>query len=288
MTSINYDPNLLANFAVNGALEPNRLDQPGGMSLRSICAVTAVRDPAVDCGSQVSEWFIDTPAGLPDGTGNLYFPPQSPPTPDQPPQSGVWLREVEPDIYRVLVHPIPASLGVNFQVAPGQAQPPPPIYCQVPVELAPYDPAAREQLFLAPPLEPSDSARAEQYARNAGLAFLPTIACSQELVNAAGVNAPITAFISGPANGQAVSGAFDIIGTAQFTPEQADYYKIEIYGGPFVNWTTVNTIHNNSVTNGVLEQMPALSPGTYQLQLVVVGRDGNYVQPPYQITVQAQ
>ncbi len=288
ITGVYNTPELLAALAVDGQLLPNQLEAPGGISLRNVCAIGALRDPALDCTAQTADWMLDSPAGLPDGSGGLMYPAPVLPTPDQPPPSGVWLREIEPDIYRVLVHPLPPQISqsIVFSAPPGQVAPPSPLYCQVPVELAAYDPGAREQLFLAPPLDPQDAARAEQYARSAGLAFLPTIACSQELINAAGA-APtaVTAYIASPANGQTVSGPFDILGTAQFAPEQADYYKIEIIGGPFAGWTTVNTVHPGSVVNGVLESIPALSTGTYQLQLVVVGRDGNYVQPPYQITI---
>ncbi len=290
INTLHSDQNMLGALAVDGQLLPNRMDPPGGMTLQSICSLDGLREPALDCSSQVAEWLLDTPAGLFDG-GGIYFPPAPAPTPDQPPPSGVWLREVQPDIYRVLVHPIPASIaqGIVFGVAPGQLPPPAPLYCQVPVELAPYDPGAREQLFIGPPLDPADSAQAESYARSAGIPFLPTIACSQDLINMAGSASPVvTAYIASPASGQVISGPFDIIGTAQFSPEQADYYKIEIIGGPFAGWTTVNNIHTNSVVNGVLESLPALSPGDYQFQLIVVGRDGNYVQPPYQIGITVQ
>ncbi|MBW4439538.1 MAG: transglycosylase domain-containing protein [Pleurocapsa minor GSE-CHR-MK-17-07R] len=287
ITGIYSNPDMLARFAVNGQLQPDRLEQPGGMSMRNICSISGLRDPAVGCAGQTSEWMLDSPAGLFDGNG-IFYPPAPAPTQDIQPPSGVWMREVEPSIYNVVVVPLPQSFaqGIVFQVAPGQPQPPYPLYCQVPMELIPIAQGAREQLFIAPPSDPGDAARAEQYARSAGLAFLPTIACSQDLINAAGSTAPgVTAYIASPANGQVVSGPFDIIGTAQFDAGQASYYKVEIIGGPFGGWTTVNNIHSNSVVNGVLESIPGLSPGNYQLQLVVVGNDGNYAQPPYQISI---
>jgi len=30
-----------------------------------------LRDPATSCASQVSDWFLDSPAGIPDGLGNI-------------------------------------------------------------------------------------------------------------------------------------------------------------------------------------------------------------------------
>jgi hypothetical protein len=74
----------------------------------------------------------------------------------------------------------------------------------------------------------------------------------------------------------------------QFSPEQAQYYRVDIRGGQFGDWATIHDIHPNSVTDGVLESLPPLPPGEYQLQLVVVGNDGNYAQPPFQISFGVQ
>src|SRR5690606_1819372 len=107
---------------------------------------------------------------------------------DQPPASGPWLHQVEPDLYRVLVHSIPPEVGqsIQFGVDPGQQPPPAPIYCQVPVELVGSAPAAREQLFIAPPPNAQDAVKAEQWARANGVPFLPTIACNPDLLSATG------------------------------------------------------------------------------------------------------
>ncbi|MDX2162437.1 MAG: transglycosylase domain-containing protein [bacterium] len=279
-----YNAGLIDEFTVEGGRLPDRLDAPSGLSYRSLCAIPALRDPAPDCAQSIQELFLDTPAGVPDGQGGLQYPSAPQTQPEQPPQTGVWLREVEPDIYRVVVHPLPPNLGIQLTI-PGQSvQPPSPIYCQVPMEAIPSDPAAREQLFIAPPPDPADAARAEQWARANGYAFLPTIACTIDLINATGGTNVITAFITEPSAGQSVFAGMPILGTASFSPQQAQYYKLELYGGQFgENWVTMGTTHNNAVVNGVLETMPGLQPGNYILQLVVVGNDGNYVQPPYQV-----
>jgi hypothetical protein len=159
----------------------------------------------------------------------------------------------------------------------------------VPVEVAGSVPGAREQWFIAPPPDPSDSARAEQYARSAGYAFLPTIACTPELLSASGGPIAVTAFISSPASGQVMSGPFEVVGTVQFDPSQAQYYRVDIRGGAFAEWATINDIHReNNIVNGRLEGPLNLPPGQYQLQLIVVGNDGNFVQPPYQVSFTVQ
>lgn len=282
------DSRMLDQFRSDGQLMADQLPPPSGVSLRPVCAISQLREPAIDCGASQNEWFLDTPAGLPDGSGNLQYPSPPLPTPDAPPVAGPWLREVEDDIYRVLVSPIPSDIAsqIIISVAPGQAPPPPPLYCQVPVEVASSASGAREQLFIAPPPVPADAVQAETYARNNGIAFLPTIACTMELLNLGGFNAPsITAVISSPAAGQVIVDNTPIIGTVQFSSNQATFYKLEIIGGGFSDWTTIGSTHAESVVNGQLEILPGpgLTSGNYRLRLVVVGLDGNYVQAPYEV-----
>jgi hypothetical protein len=221
----------------------------------------------------------------------LQSPPQPQPTQEQPPSAGPWLQEFQPDVFSVLVNPIDPNVAqsIVFSVQPGQPQPPPPLYCQVPIEIATSAPAARQQLFIAPPPVPADAVQAELYARQNGFAFLPTIASTPELLSASGSPVVITAFISQPTSGQIVSPGFPIVGTVQFSPQQASYWKLELYGGQFGDqWVTMNNVQYNSVVNGQLDVIPGLQPGNYQMQLIVVGNDGNYVQAPYQVQFTVQ
>jgi hypothetical protein len=288
MTGIHNDNSMLGSFVIDGVLLPDRLDQPSGMSLRSLCNLSTLREPALDCGSRINEWFLDGPAAYPDAEGNMQYPPAPPATPDEQPQAGPWLREIEPDLYQVLVQPIPPDIAnsIVFSVQPGQPQPPPPLYCQVPIEVAGVVTGISDQLFIAPPPVPEDAVQAEQYARNSGLPFLPTIACTPELLSAGSGPAIVTAYISQPTPGQVITDNTPVIGTAQFSPEQALYYKLELGGGQFGgNWVTMGDVHYDSVINGQLEVLPGpgLSSGNYVIRLVVVGHDGNFVQPPYEV-----
>jgi penicillin-binding protein 1C len=290
MRTIHADNRMIGMFASDGQLLSDQLPPPSGLSLRALCAMSQLREPAVDCGAALQDYFLDTPAGLPDGTGNLQYPPPPLPTPDAPPAAGPWLREVEPDIYRVLVQAIPPEIGAQITIAvpAGQPSPPSPLYCQVPVEIAGSAVGAREQLFIAPPNVPADAVQAEIYARNNGYAFLPTIACSPDLLNlgGGGFGAPvIQAFISSPVANQVITDNTPIIGTVQFNFDQAQFYKLEVIGGGFGDWTTIGSTHNSSVINGVLENLPGpgLPSGSYRLRLVVIGLDGNFVQQPFEV-----
>jgi hypothetical protein len=297
ITGIYENSATLAKFAVDGRLLPDRRNPPDGIEVRRMCNLGQLRDPAIDCQSSQDEIFLSGPAGIPDENGSLQYPAQQPPPADQPPSAGPWLRQVEQDIYRVLVQPIAPEIGgqIQFSVSPGQAQPPAPIYCQVPVEATDFSlsQGAREQLFIAPPPDAGDAAQAEQYARSGGIAFLPTIACDQNLLQlggqAAGGATVISAFISSPAPGEVLTPGFPILGTAQFGPDQAVYYKVEVSGGQFgESWATIGETHPSSVVNGQLEFLPPVQPGNYVVQLIVVGLDGNYVQPPYSVSFTVQ
>ncbi len=282
ITNIYSNPDLLSSFTIDGQLLPDRPSPTAGMSLREICDVRSLRDPATDCNRR-SEWFLDGPAGVPDGGGGLYFPPQP-----APPQQNGTLSEVSPGVYQTLVQPIPPDVAAQivFASQPGVPNPPPPLYCQVPPELTGSAPNARTQLFIAPPPDPADAVASEEYARQAGLAFLPTIACSPELLTIQSAGPQVTtAVITSPQPGAVLSGETPIIGTVQFTPEIAAYYKLEVRGGAFGDWTTIGSTHTEPVINGQLENLfvPGLGSGSFTLRLVLVTSGGTFVQAPYEV-----
>jgi penicillin-binding protein 1C len=274
---------------------PDQMPTPAGISLREICDVRNLRDPATDC-PRINEWFLDGPAGIPDANGNLYFPPA--PQAAQQPSTGPQLTEVSPSVYQVLVTRLAPEVAqlIQFPVNPGQPQPPAPLYCQVPAELAGAAAGATPQLFIAPPPVADDAAAAEQYARQNNLAFLPTIACSPELLQSSnfgiGGGGVAVGVITSPAPGQVLVGETPILGTAQFPNGSGQFYKLEVIGPPFADWVTIGTTHTENVTNGQLENLfvPGLSPGDYRLRLVIVDAGGGFLQSPYEVpfTVAAQ
>ena len=296
ITSIHNNQSMLNNFATDGQLLANQPSPPSGMTLRQLCNVSAMTDPVLDCASRVNEWLLDSPAGIPTSDGTLQYPPAQSQQPTPPVSSGPVLTEVEPGIVRVLAHRIPTELGFQFtfSVGVGQAQPPTPLYCQVPVELAPTAASvgAQEQLFIIPPRDPQEAVEAENFARQSNLAYLPTIACSPELLVGGGTYGPnvVTAIISSPQPGAVLSGETPIIGTVQFSQDQAQFYKIEIIGGSYGGWTTIGNTHRDNVINGQLESLyvPALSPGSYRVRLAIVDWTGGFLQAPYEVPFTVQ
>lgn len=292
ITSI-YAGGGLNSFTASGQI-PDQFTPPSGVSLREICDVRALRDPATDC-SRVNEWFLDSPAALPDAEGNLQYPPAQPEQQPQQQPGQPQLTIVSPGVYQVLAFRLAPEIAnlIQFPVQPGQPNPPAPLYCQVPPELAGAATGSQPLLFIAPPPVPEDAVAAEQYARNNGLAFLPTIACSPDLLQGGGGGfGPIvtTAVITSPQPGQVLSGETPIIGTVQFTADQGKFYKLEVRGGPFGDWVTIGTTHTENVVNGQLENLyvPGLAPGNYVLRLVIVDSGGGFLQTPYEVPFSVQ
>ncbi len=289
MTGIYANPDLLASFATNGQLLSDQPQAPAGLTLRQFCDVSRLTDPSPDCTAKVNEWVLDTPAGRPTADGVLDYP--APPAAPPPITSGPNLQLVEPGVFRVMAHRLPPQLAsqIMLSVPPGQKQPPTPIYCQVPIELELSAAAVGAQylLFIAPPDRPDEAVDAELFARQNNLAFLPTIACQPELLVSGGGYGPavVTAVITSPQPGAVLTAETPIIGTVQFTADQAKFYKIDVIGGPFADWVTIGTTHENSVVNGQLENLyvPGLAPGSYRMRLVLVDHSGGFLQAPYEI-----
>jgi hypothetical protein len=258
------------------------------MSLRQICDVRSLNDPSPGCPRQSSEWFLDSPAGVPDGSGALYYPEQ---VLANQPQSGGYLQEISPDIYRAVAFPInPAvAAGIQFQIGAGELPPPPPRYCRVTPAQASIAVGAQEQIFVAgPSTSQSDAVRAEQWAQQNNIAFLPTIECWDGVfATGTGWGAPIvTAVITSPANGQIISGVLNVVGTVQFDPSQAEFWHLDVIGGEWGDWVPMGTPGYTSMVNQVLFS-GVLPPGNYRIRLRLV-KDGNFLQQPYEVAFTVQ
>lgn len=282
MNTVYNNPVYFDEFLVDGQHVSDAVNPPSGLTYTRICDVRTLTDPATGCNSTIPEYIFDYPALLPDGAGNLT--PQNVQSPQLAiPTGGSYVELVSPGVYRTVVIPLPPEIGnaIQFQVAPGQTAPPPPRYCRVPIEVIQTTPGAREQWFIAPPIEPSDAANAEIYAQGANLAFLPTIECTPELLGFAGTGGfgsrPVTAYISSPQPNEVVSLPMAIMGVVDFSPDQAAYFGIDIIGGQWGSWTPIQDRVFNSVS-GQLGTIPALPSGSYQIRILIAAPDYSDLQ----------
>jgi hypothetical protein len=288
MTGIYGNPDLLGVLG-NRLPDDAHLQAPGGVYARQICNISRgmLKDPATSCSPGITEWFLDSPAAVPDNNGNLI--PVAPSPAPAASSNGPQITEVEPGLARTYVYPIPPDLANAIAAADTSNRTVPPKYCLVPVEVAGQIPGVAEQLFIQPPTFDDAAFYARAWAQANGIAILPQFACNEQMLSAqpvvtsGSIPAGVAATISSPTPGQTVpAGAeLQILGTATWSPGQAQFFKIEIMGGPFGSWTTLGDVsswpNNSGVSNGVLASVMGgvLSPGSYMLQLVVVAPDGN-------------
>lgn len=290
ITGIYADQTLLSVVKRGDDAQP----QPNGLVRKQICNLASLKDPATTCAPGRAEWFLNSPAAVPDENGKLVVPPGANVPPTQPPANGPRILEVEPDIVQILVQPLNPGIAAAFVPISnnGQASPPPPLYCQVPNEVRDQVTSAQQQIFIKAPAFPDENMYARIYAQNAGVPIVPPMPCTPEMLTANPGPAGVVARITSPTPGQTVAGDVPVMGIVSFSPQQATYYKVEIQGPQFPNWTTIGDTHSATVINGQLEHFGAtgLQPGTYQLRIVVVGVDGNYLLTtggvPVQITGQ--
>ncbi|NLX08418.1 MAG: penicillin-binding protein [Chloroflexi bacterium] len=277
-----YGRPALLDMLVGRGPDDGHIQPPGGVSARQICNIsrTALRDPATACSPGSTEYFLDSPAAVPNNDGQLVAPPPTPAP--QPGTTGPQPMEVEPGLYRVAVYPVAPDIANTIAAMDTGGRTVPPRYCQVPIEVVNAVPGVQEQLFLAPPPVDEDAFYARLWAQSSGVAILPQFACNEQMLQAApgDYSGPIVAQIMSPAPGATIpnSQPVEIIGTAAFSPSQATHYKVEIKGGPWENYVTVHQDHPNTVANGMLESIAPydLMPGNYVIRLIVIGRDANW------------
>jgi hypothetical protein len=119
---------------------------------------------------------------------------------------------------------------------------------------------------------------------------MPSADCTEDAL-VVDPNAPAVWRISNPRPGDTLIGPTSIDGIASFDPQQVQFYKLEIKGsGTNDQWVTFGNTHNTPVANGRLETLSAdgLPVGEYEIRLIVVQWDGNYVGEPYTIPVKIE
>jgi len=285
MSSIYTEPGALDVFRTDGQLLSDIPGAPSGVSLQQICNVRLIRDGSTGCPGTVNEWFLDSPALIPDGNGNLTSPPQA--LVRQPDASA---GEISPDIYSVLAYRLNPGIaaGIQFNLTSGQLPPPAPLYCRVPSSLQGQGTAAgaTNLLFIAPPSTSfNDRVRAEQWSQQNNYAMLPSIDCWDGAFDGGGGGfggTIVTAVITSPSGGQTVNNPITIIGTVQYDGSQADFWHLDIRGGAFADWTPMGNEGYNNVSNGELFT-GYLDPGTYSVRLRL-SKDGQMVQQPYEVS----
>jgi len=264
---------LPAVLQVNGAAPAREFAPPAGLEQRSLCAIESVTPGAAECRPGQDEWFLmrDTP-------------PAPTPVPAEP---VVAWEQVDPGVQRLTTAPLPEDAQVEIDEGDDL---PPPRACLFPqgTLVADLPVEAEPGIFLEPPRNEESMEGAYRWAEEQGLAILPRVTCVEELL-ARGRDGELAVWrIRSPQDGDEVDGVVPVVGTADFDPQQVQFYKVEIGADEEPQeWTTIGETHRTPVVNGQLETLlaDAFEPGTYSLRLVVITLDGNHVGEPHKITV---
>jgi penicillin-binding protein 1C len=278
MQAVYADEQLRSVINVDGTAQG--FTAPQGLEERPLCSIASVTPGATDCARSESEWFLI------DNT-----PEQ--PTPAPPEPSVVW-EELDPAVLRIASMPLPEDLPEEIQIDTEGNDLPPPAACYFAegtlVEQLP--PEAETAIFLAPPRNPESMEGAYRWANEHDLAIMPRMGCTEELLTAGGRGSELAVWnIREPKSGDKVDGIIPITGTADFDPQQIQFYKLEIGEGQSPQqWVTIGETHTTPVVNGELETLvaAAFEPGVYSLRLVVVQMDGNYVGEPDVVTFEIE
>ncbi|MCI0711900.1 MAG: transglycosylase domain-containing protein [Chloroflexi bacterium] len=258
---------------------PSTLPVPPGVTQQRICNINTLSDPANSCGSFQTEWYLDGGPLLPDGQGGLaYYDVGASQT--NASQYGPQLSELEPGIFQTYVRPL-APEQANI-LASQNSRLPQPKYCLVPQEIIGQVTDASLQIFIDHPDLEDEARGAYNYAYGANDPILPWYPCTPDTVvgGAQPSSGEVVGYITSPTANQTVSGDVVISGVVQYPPNASfTYYKLQVIGGPFPNWTTLGETHSNQVpAPAQLEvfQASALPPGQYELELVVFGSIGEH------------
>ena len=269
----NYD--LLDVLNVNGVAPATEFIQPQGLEKRPLCDIRSVTPGATDCARAGEELFLVRS----DLVNNTNTDPNL-----------VQWEELGPAVVRVPAMPLPALPPEATLVSDNPDAPPPQLFCHFGEGAAinTLPPAVAGQVFVEGPRNEESLKAAHQWAQANNVTIMPTQACNDELLALAGDPNRVAFWrIASPGEGDAVSGVLPIVGTADFDPQEVQFYKIELGmpNGDNVDWLTLGETHTTPVVNGTLEMLhaDALPPGQYFLRLIVV-KDSNYVGEPHTIS----
>jgi hypothetical protein len=143
-------------------------------------------------------------------------------------------------------------------------------------------------------------------AENGWSALEPTQVCTPEMVQAAlergalpgytdGLLDPLALLLGagneyrlGLAPGSLLAARTVLTGTVRYNPADIEYYKVELGRGQQPReWITLGDVHRGAVVDGPIEVLdaPSLPSDDYVVRLVLVKKDGNFLQPPYSVPI---
>lgn len=285
MTAVHDDPALQEALMVNGVTPPQSFTPPAGISQKAICALASVQKGATECNMDDKEWFLDVEQPLP--------------ATDIAPEEAVRWEQLDPAVWRLpAVQELPEDIQIELvsdDVSDEEPLTPTSCFFVEGTALEALPPGIEPGIFLSAPRNPESRRAAYEWAVENDLPIFPLVACTEELLaEVKPERDPHTNAvwqIDSPRQDELVSGTIQVIGTADFDPNNVQFFKVEIGRGANPDqWITIGETHNTPVIAGTLETLvsQAFEPGAYSLRLVLIRWDGNYLGEPYVVTFQIE
>ena len=282
MVSVYNDVNLQLVLGDGNGVPPTEFVAPQGLEKQRLCNIASIVPGATECSFAGEEWVIPS--------SDLVGAVEAVPTV----ADAVYAVELEPSVVQVpAVGLPPVPVEEVLEISGDSEAFPLMTMCHFAdgTAVAELPPDAAIQVFLQPPRNPESLKPAYEWALANNTALLPIATCTEELLALSrDPNAPAVWRITSPKANEELDGVLPIVGTADFDPEQVQFYKIELgiiqEGDPNnVQWVTLGDTHDTAVVNGTLEMLHAagLPPGDYYIRLIVILWDGNYVGEPYTV-----
>ena len=303
----------------------SRFEQPDNVVERSVCNVLSLNNLGTACREYKSEYFLEAFAGGGDDAvaqsapgapvDGAAPPPAAPLGVDGQPIAPAAGGDVWATLGAVVVPqgPPPPELIAQAEAEKKPLKWAPAVLC-APDAVTGFGADKVQGVAVLPlPAEEQERAGAIEWARTNGFAAIePSEVCSQALVDAAlapgslpGPDVPISATFGITATGRTaysqsvyrlnlvpgtrLDSRTVLTGTVTFNPSEIEYFKVELSRRDVVpaEWMTLGQTHTTAVVDGQLEVLDAasLAPGDYTVRLVLVKKDGNFLDPPYSVPI---
>ncbi|MEO8083426.1 MAG: transglycosylase domain-containing protein [Ardenticatenales bacterium] len=290
----------------------SKFERPDDVVQRSVCNIPSLNNLGTACREYRNEYFLKTFAGGDDVTGEAAADGSIAPArpPDVAAAGDVWATMgavVAPQ------GPPPPELVAQAEANKKPLKWAPAVLC-APDAVTGFGTDKVQGVAVLPlPADEQEREGAIAWARTNGWAALePSELCSQALLDAAlapgslpGPDVPIsgTIGITGTFHtaysqsvyhlnlraGTTLTSRTELTGTATFNPSEIEYFKVELSRRDLVpaEWITLGQTHTSGVVDGPIEVLDAgsLPPGDYTVRLVLVKKDGNFLDPPYSVPI---
>ncbi|MFN2252233.1 MAG: transglycosylase domain-containing protein [Anaerolineae bacterium] len=289
-----------------------RFEEPAGVSTAKVCVVQSLRELSSSCLVYRDELFPEEAAPA-ESPLEAPLPEQMLGSDGQPvagPTGDVWT--IVPSVVVPLPGPPPEAVAAA-EAEGEELEWPPALLCLPGEGEYGMDKAQPVAVLPLPPEEPyvvtwigEESPDVIEWAQSHGWSALaPQEPCTPEMVSAAlergtlpgptdvlaGLGLPLPSraeYHLNLAPDSELSAQTILTGTVIYNPDDIEYFKVELGRGRSpTEWITLGDVHRGAVVDAPLEVLdaPSLPDDDYIVRLVLVKKDGNFLNPPHSVPI---